>query len=512
MPRLALGASGVALLLACTSLPVAASDYARALAVEASVRQIVASAADPVAGQVSAFDLASGFGIAFAKPADHPAIVPPRADTKPTFSLVSIDLVLSQLALQTGANYHVALRQAQTGAEPQVLVLESGTATLAQLYDIVAASDKTGLLSRDGSTITSHVPLAIWKGATLVIDKGETLALDRSGGAFLMSAGLLIGRDGTIAGSGKPNARSADFEPFVVMALSGAGQFDGTHFADLGFAGHTPMTGLTFVQGGLYAVDQNSFVRNSRFDYTGSLALLGASDVQVENNIFSASAGPAIIVDGGKGARVTHNLIAATKGGHGIKLTSQATNATVSDNVIVGGTLNGIYADDGVHDLTLARNLIAGNAKSGVNLASVACVKMSGNALVANHGVGISVTGSAQVRLEANALQDNDGAGVSISRQHHSSEVALIANRLAGNKIGVTSNIAARLVFDGNDFSGQTPRLLAGELSQFSGQLLDQSAIRDAVLTVDGLELSQAAGPAQNTTIAPTSCDAMEGV
>jgi hypothetical protein len=327
-----------------------------------------------------------------------------------------------------------------------------------------------------------------------------------------MSAGLLVGREGTITGSGAANARSPQFEPFVVMALSGAGQFDGTQFADLGFAGHAPMTGVTFVQGGLYAPNQPSFVRNSRFARTGSLTLIGADSVAVENNVFSKSSGPAIVVDGGKTSVITHNLIAATAGGHGIKITAQAADTTIADNVIVGNGANGIYADDGAHGLSLQRNLIAGNAKSGLNLTSVSCVVAAGNALVANDSVGIAVTGSSHVRLEANALQDNDGAGISISRQMHTSEVTLVANRLAGNKTGVTSNIAARLIFDGNDFSGQTPRLLAGELAQYSGRLLEQSATRDAVLTIDGLQLSPGGGfvPAQSKT--STSCGAMEGV
>jgi poly(beta-D-mannuronate) C5 epimerase len=511
MPKLVRYA-GAALLLTCTALPAAASDYARTQASEASLKQIATLAEAPKAGLNQAFELASEFGIKFAEPTSQPAAAEVPSTEKPGVSLVSIGLVLSQLALQTGANYHVALRQAQNGTDPQVMMLETGTVTLSQLYDLVSASGNQAAMSRDGSTFTAHLPLAVWTGATLVIDKGETLALDRSSGAFLMSAGLLVGHEGTIAGSGAANPRSAEFEPFVVMALSGAAQFDGTQFADLGFAGHAPMSGVTFVQGGLYAPSQPSFIRNSRFDHTGSLTLIGADTVPVENNVFSKSSGPAIVIDGGKNSVVAHNLIAATAGGHGIKITSQAADTTIADNVIVGNGANGVYADDGAHGLSLQRNLIAGNAKSGINLTSVSCVVVADNALVANDSVGIAITGSADVRLEANALQDNDGAGISIARQTHTSQVALIANRLIGNKTGVTSNIPARLVFDGNDFSGQTPRLLAGELAQYAGRLLDQSAIRDAVLTIDGLELSPGGGFSQTQSKASTSCGAMEGV
>jgi poly(beta-D-mannuronate) C5 epimerase len=61
-------------------------------------------------------------------------------------SVVSIDLVLSQLALQAGANYHVALRQAQ--AKPEVLLVEAGVSSLAQLYETVTAAGLIGLIDK----------------------------------------------------------------------------------------------------------------------------------------------------------------------------------------------------------------------------------------------------------------------------------------------------------------------------------------------------------------------------
>ena len=185
---------------AACSLPWAASgaDYARTLAYEKTVAALAAmvEAGRPASDlQSAAAPLGFSYTAAETKPAEELALGGVKV------SVVSIDLVLSQLALQAGANYHVALRQAQ--AKPEVLLVEAGVTSLAQLYEAVTAAKLTGLIDKTDAGYVAHLPIAVWNGATLSLQPGETLLLDRSTGAFLLASGNLIGDAAGIASTGE---------------------------------------------------------------------------------------------------------------------------------------------------------------------------------------------------------------------------------------------------------------------------------------------------------------------
>ena len=432
-------------------------------------------------------DLDIEFEAAGAAPA-----MPPAAAAPPKVSLVSIDLVLSQLAMQTGANYHVALRQAQQ--QPQVLIVESGTTTLAGLYEAVTAAGFDGVMSRTGEVIVAHRPIAVWTGATLSLLPGETLRLSRDDGAFLLVSGRIEADGARIEAAGEPNTRLGGFEPFVVVALRGSAAISDTDFSGLGFAGHPPMTGLTLIGGGLFPSLEPSFIRNSRFDHSGTLALIGAEAAVIENNRFAGSTGPALLLSAGSGAEVRHNLVAGAQGSHGIKLTAGAAGATLSGNIVVDNALNGIFADAGVADLALSGNLVAGNAKSGISLASADCVAVTSNLLLGNGQSGLAVRDSAGAQIRLNRFLDNEGAGIAISRQPGHGHITVAGNALEGNKVGVQGSTTARLDFSGNDFDGQAPRLLDGELVQFAARFFDFSASGEP-LTIEGLDAVAATRP-----------------
>lgn len=508
MPRFLLGI-GLLALAASVSAPAGASDFARQQDYRQALAALAGMAEEGRAQPREIFEKAAAFGLVFAATGAEPA--PPMAvpSAQPRVSLVSIDLVLSQLALQTGANYYVALRQAQR--EPEVLILEAGATNLAGLYDAAVAAGLDGALSRTDRGIVAHVPIAVWSGATLSLAAGETLGLDRSSGAFLLVAGRLTAQGARIEASGDANARLGDYEPFVIAALGGAAQISDTDFSGLGFAGHAPMTGVTLIGGGLRPTTEKSFIIGSRFANSGTLTLIGTDAAAIENNVFSGATGPALVVSGGSGTSVRRNLVVGASASHGIKLTAGAAGAVVAGNVIVGNGANGVFADAGVLDLMLSGNLIAGNSLSGVSLASADCVTVAGNLLLRNGQSGLAIRDSAGARIRANRFFDNEGAGIAISRQPGHGQVTVADNRIEGNKVGVKGSTTARLDFAGNDFSGQAPRLLDGELVQFAARFLDLAA-GGSPLTIEGLDVAAAARPPAAAAQRPQSCSYPEGV
>lgn len=484
-------------------LPWAATgaDYARTLAYE---KTVAALAAMVEAGR-PAHDLheaAASLGFNFT-PAGQPQVKDMTVGGV-TISVVSIDLVLSQLALQAGANYHVALRQAQ--ARPEVLLVEGGVTSAAELYEAATAAGLTGVIDKTEAGYVAHLPIAVWNGATLALQPGETLLLDRSTGAFLLASGKLIGTDAAIAGVGDPNPRLEDFNPFVVVALSGSARLQRMTFADLGYGRFPPLTGVTIIESGFFTKPSPSMVRDSRFDKVGSLALIDAEAAIVDGNVFGPSAGPAVLLSGGTDITARGNVVLAGPGAHGIKVTGGAKSVELTGNIIIDAGLNGIFADAGAAHLTIKDNLIAGSARSGVSVASADCIAVNGNLLLQNAQSGLAVRDSAGLQVEANRLIDNGNAGISVTHQPDYGVIEIASNQLDGNRVGIKGSTTARLAFAMNDFTGQAPRLLDGELVQFTDRFFNLSATDTAPTIIDGLQLKSGAKLTPSGALRPTSC------
>lgn len=477
------------------------ADYARTLSFE----QAVDALASMVEAGRPAPDLraaAAPLGYAFNPSTPDAAAAAPELGGA-SVSVVAIDLVLSQLALQAGANYHVALRQAQ--ARPEVLMLESGATSLAQLYEAVTAAGIEGALEKTGAGYVAHLPLAVWTGATLALQPGETLLLDRTAGAFLLAAGTLTGDGAAIRGSGAANPRLADFNPFVVVALSGSGRFDNMDFADLGYGRFAPLTGVTVVESGFFEASTPSQIRNSRFTDVGSLALVDASGASVDGNVFTAPSGPALLLSGGKQLAARGNVVLAGPA-HGIKVTGGADGVALEGNIVIDAGLNGIFADAGAANLRVTGNLIAGSKRSGISVASADCIDVEDNLLLQNTQSGVAVRDSAGLRVATNRLIDNGNAGISVTHQPDYGRIEIAANELDGNRVGIKGSTTARLVFAANDFTGQAPRLLDGELVQFTDRFFDLRATDGGPTVIDGLQLKSAAKFTPTGALRPTSC------
>ncbi len=479
------------------TIPVSGADYARTLAFEKTVAELAAMAREgSSAGEVLAAAAPLGFE---ATDTPAPGITwPAPGETK--VSLVPIDLVLSQLALQAGANYHVALRQAQ--ARPEVLMIESGVASLAAVAEAAQQAGHGELFEKTSYGYVAHVSIAVWNGASLFLQPGERLLLDREAGAFVLSSGALLAQGAELRGTGAANPRLKEFNPFVVIALSGSLAAEGARFAELGFGLFAPLTGVTLIEGGFFRDGAPSVVRDSRFENVKTLALMGASDAVISGNVFAGASGPAVLMSSGEDLVADRNVVLAGAQAHGIKVTAGARNVSVTDNLVVGAGLNGVFADAGAAELTVERNIIADAKRSGVSVASADCVTVSDNLLLKNAQSGLAVRDSAGVAVAANRLYDNGNAGISVTHQPDYGRIEIASNELDGNRVGVKGSTTAQLRFVENDFSGQAPRLFAGELVQFSDRFFDLTG--EAV--IDGLKLDGGAKLTPSGALRPTSC------
>lgn len=486
--------------IACASVPLGtamAADYARTLLFDKTVAElsVMVEAGSPASDVLAA---ATPLGYAAGDSIRPELDWPEPSET--SVSLVPIDLVLSQLALQAGANYHVALRQAQ--ARPEVLMVEKGVASLAMIAEAAAAAGFGEALEKTPDGYVAHLPIAVWNEASLYLQPGETLLLDREAGAFVLAAGTLLAQGATLRGSGRDNPRLADFNPFVVIALSGSARIEGSHFADLGYGLFPPLTGVTLVEGGFFRDGAPTIVRDSRFDNVRTLALMGASNAVVSGNVFTGSSGPSVLLSGGEDLAVSGNVVLAGPGAHGIKVTSGSRNASVTGNLVANAGLNGIFADAGSADLVVSGNIIAGARRSGVSIASADCVAVEGNLLLQNAQSGLAVSDSAGLRVSGNRLYGNGNAGISVRRQPDYGRIDIASNELDGNRVGIKGSTTAELRFSANDFSGQAPRLFDGELVQFSDRFFNLTG--EAV--IDGLRLGGGAKLTPAGALRPTSC------
>lgn len=492
--------ASLAALLSAASGSVLAADFQRTTALGIELHELQQAArSGESAGDI--LGAAAPLGIDMLSLPEVP--FPPLAIGNVTVVAAPIELVLAQLALQTGANFHVALQQAQ--ATPQVLMVQSGIADLPALKAAAIAAGIPDAIEETAAGFIAHMPIAVWSEATLNVGKGQSLLLDREKGAFLVAAGTLSGEGGTIAGFGKPNPRLDTYNPFIITALSGQMRFSDMRFADLGMGEFTPLTGVTAVQGGFYHRGDAPIIRDSRFEHVGSLALVGTVGGGIARNVFVDSTGPAILLAGTKTTSLYNNIAIAGPAAHGIKITAGSSDASLRDNLIAAAGLNGIFIDEGAADITLDNNIVATSKRSGISVASADCISVTANLLISNGHSGLAIKDSAGLDIRDNRLFANGNAGISIADQPDYAAIAISANALDGNQVGIRGSTTALLTLKNNDFSGQAPRLLDGELVQFSDRVFDLGQ-GGAPTIINGLQLKRTAPLTPSGAQRPTSC------
>lgn len=435
------------------------------------LRAVLASLADPGATlppRLAANGILSGLGLAPLPPAPrHP--VPPTPGFTSTdgaaVALVDLRLMLTQIAIQTGAQDHQTLRRAQGGVVEKAILLRGGFVTLPELLALSAGTPAADHIRAGADGVTLTLPLVIWSDAGLHLGAADRLVMDRPAGSFLANLGWLDVAGGRLSGSAGGNLHAPVFRPFVLTVGTGRLTLRQATLHGLGFGGTVAFGGVAVVQGGLQRPAFMPIVADSALIDVATLSVLGARDVVISGNHLSGSRGTAIQLSRSQGGVITGNTLAGLSGPQAIRITAASQDIRVIDNVLTGGARTGILVDQGSAGILIARNLILAHAAAGISVSASRCLTIRANLIADTGGAGISIRGSDGLTLADNALLFNRGAGVLIRDQAPDAVAHLAGNVLRGNREGLRGASPGQVVLDRNDLHGQLPRLFAGDLA-----------------------------------------------
>lgn len=412
---------------------------------------------------------------------------PARAAGPLSARLLPFAMVLDAALGQASAQTLDGIADAQGAKGPAAIYFEQGPVFLS---DIKAALVQLALPTDEAATssqVTLTRPLVLASRATLVLLPGEELTLDRAAGAFLIAAGGMVVDRASIVGSEPANASELNFRPFVLTdATTGPVELSGAHFERLGFGGDAHSAGLS-ITGSSVDPDRRSFVQDSTFTEMGTLSLIDAAQSTIRRNIFNHPFNTALAVVSSTGIIVDGNVMIGSNPGHGVKLGPNATNILVSDNIVADNDKHGLLLEGNTTGSVIFNNLLFENAASGVAVLSASCLSLEQNLTLANAADGIMVRNSTGLNLTTNVIAANQRAGVSIVGDNGS--VQLKDNRFDGNKVGLRASTSFDLALSDNDWAGQTPRLLDGDIAQYTISLLAGIKSGDTDLTLAGLPL-----------------------
>jgi mannuronan 5-epimerase len=425
------------------------------------IRSAVAAHAEPEALLTLAKRLA---------PAAPRTAVPPAVASDGTSKLEvragEIQAALTQLSILSGGNGHLSLQLAQASVT-DVIYLVSGTATLADLGDLIQHRETGWYLSR---------PLVIWPGASLVLQPGDVLELDTASGAFVLSFGSIILTGATLRGDGGENPVVPMFRPFLLVTGQGTFRADESTFANLGFDGPVAFRGVTVLTGGLMKPADPPVVTGSRFDRVFSLSFEGADGMVVADSRFGGAGAAAISIRDGNGVTLVGNRIIDTAEGAGIRLSGRLQDIALVGNLVADGERNGVQIDGTTKGLVLRGNAVTGNAQSGVSIRNATCAAVQGNIIAGNGTTGLRLSRSGAVRVADNAILNNNGSGFELSAQGALAPVLLSDNLVADNREGLRAAGLGEVRLAGNDLDDQLPRQFAGDFAPWLGQYLTADA------------------------------------
>lgn len=446
----------------------------------------------PDAQMDSAGVVMTDLGLTWAAPVVPDLPAPPfRTDDRAVIEVVDIRLLLTQIAIQTGAQDHVALLRAQGDRSHDVILLRGGFASLS---DLVALSDDTpaqDFILDTPAGVQLTLPLAIWSDAGLTLQADDHLILDRPSGSFVANLGWLNVAGGSISGNNAANSAEPAFRPFVMTAGQGGFTARSATFQALGFGTAAAFGGVAIANNGLEASRFASVVIDSDFEDVQSLGLIGTADSVLTGNLFNRSTGTAVLISNAQGVLFQANRLTALAGDQGVRVTARSTGIKIRDNLVTAAARTGILVDQDSSDVELSGNLVAGSLTAGIGLDRANCVTAFGNLVVVSGGSGISLKNSQATTIRENAILFNAGAGVLVRDQAATAQVRLSGNILTGNRIGVRGATMGALTLDNNNLDGQLPRLFAGDL---------------AVLTVDWLRNHQSSEPTLTSAAADLPC------
>jgi poly(beta-D-mannuronate) C5 epimerase len=408
--------------------------------------------------------------------------------------VLNMRLSLGMLAQSFGARNNFAVLKAQSNANTDALVITRGTATLA---DLKLFMQHYRLQTLDiGGDFVAAAPVIVLPGATLRLGEGEVLNLSRPDGAFVVNFGHLDINGAEIRSVGGENVGTPSFAPFVVTALQGTAHVQKARFSGLGFGQTRKFSGFSILRNALLPVSETSFIRDSVFDGVRSVSIYAVRDIDISGNRFhNAVAGPLEIARA-PNALIKGNLFTGEMQTNAIRLILQSRNAKIEGNVILGGENAGITINTGSDNVTLAHNLIWRRNGGGIRVVKSDCGLVHDNIVIDNRQKGIEVRTSQGSEVAQNLIVGNNSAGIWVSAQTWQANTTLRENVLFGNGSGIGTAIAEELTLIGNDFSGQFPQFLSGDLAQQNRHIAGDVRGRNAVvLSADGVAAQSSGRP-----------------
>lgn len=397
----------------------------------------------------------------------------------PAVSVSSARLALMQLA--AGSPGQVTDNAVLDRADQRAVYLTAGRATLA---DLDAATDQTDpeAIAERGGAYVARLPIVVLQGARLELGPKTRLALAPE--SFLVSLGRVALDHATVIGRPARDGRRA------FLAGSGAEslQVSGSYLAGLGY-GDSALTGGLHLGGrGLLGGGTPAAFSGNTLADLHAVTFRGLDGLAVRHNTLRGTGG--IAFRDTDGLRLEDNDITGATGAYALRLAGTG-GAAIRGNTIVSGAHHGLRIDDGARALEISGNRIGRLGGTALSIGEGAgCILLRGNRIADNRGPGITATGTGTVIAAGNTIRGNAGPGIALSRQAPGAASLLLDNTLAGNRSGIRGTGLAGLRLAGNDMAGQRPRLLSGDLDQFTPQLLRAAqGGGSAGLVIDGVRL-----------------------
>lgn len=436
----------------------------------------VAVLSDPLAAEAQAANaqaIMTSVGLTLDPPAFVDVTIKPFVpDGKAVLELVDIRLLLTQIAIQTGARDHLALLRAQGDRDHDVILLRGGMADLNDLLALSKGGPAQDFIQTTADGIVLARPLAIWSDAGLGLATQDRLILDLASGSFLVNLGWLDIAGGHISGSSGHNSAEPGFRPFIMTAGQGTFTAHDAGFAALGFGSAAAFGGISVSNNGLVASSLPSSLTHSTLHDVGTVGFIGTKNAVIGQNHIAASAGTAVLVSAARNTIVASNQFALLSGPQAIRVTAESFAVQIVGNLLSGGPRMGILIDRDSEAITLADNLVTGSLKTGISVDTATCLTITGNLVASNGGAGINLADTDGTIAADNAILFNQGSGVLIRDQADTASVLLSGNVFIDNRDGLRGATPGHLELANNKLDGQIPRVFAGDLSRLTAAWL----------------------------------------
>ena len=382
-------------------------------------------------------------------------------------STTNFRLMLATLSQTYTGQNNLSVITAQGARGAQAVSVRGGQVSLADLQSLSAAQ---GMPPRLDGTLTA--PVVLWEDATLVLRPGERLALARDTGAFLMSMGHIEAKGAVIESAGPENPHEKGFAPFVTVLGTGSITVENSTLRGLGFGRTAKFGGLTVAGNPLMRSGGQVILRDSLFDGMRMVTVAGVPDAVITGNTFQDAKGAALSIQSAQGAVVRENLFRGKAPTNAIRVELGSSMIDISQNVFLAGDRVAMLVDGGSYGVVVRDNIVWKRNGAGLKFLNTRCSRAEGNILIDNMQKGIEVRKSNGTVVQGNLLAGNHSSGVWVSAQRDGARTLVQNNIFDGNGSGLSAATGAEIWVVHNNFRGQLPKLLDGDISLLTGALV----------------------------------------